>query len=464
MKKFVRTALIIYLLTWIGIFLWFIIMLALRSVSFSDSTAFFWKLCSNGSFHIFLHIVFVLLFGVFHLARYFIRAFRSKGSGFFLKRLSLLVLLPLFVLVGGYKSIVHLNTQEDFSFAWDNSVENKTGASNNHYKKDGKHRGMSVFGWWSDRDTAVGDLVKTNTEWVAVIPFLDQDDEQSNEVQLRDTYHQSSRRDSIFIKTITDLHDKGIYVQLKPHLWLQSGWRSNINFESDGDWEAWFDSYRINMLHYAKMAQETGAELFCVGTELKTSITKQPERWKQLISEIKTIYNGKLTYAANWDGDYDAISFWDQMDYIGIQAYFPLTATKNPDLETIKKGWDAHIDLLEGLSQKHQKPILFTEVGYKSEASSTIKPWEWDNGLGVLYREKSDRTQALAYEALFQKLWQQDWFAGMYIWQWNTQTKPERAVKNLDFSPRFKPAENVITKWFGKNLKTEFHFDFIPLE
>ena len=370
MKKFVRTALIIYLLTWIGIFLWFIIMLALRNVSFGDSTAFFWKLCSNGSFHIFLHIVFVLLLGVFHLARYFIRAFRSKGSGFFLKRLSLLVLLPVFVLVGGYKSIVHLNTQEDFSFAWDNSVENKTGASNNHYKKDGKHRGMSVFGWWSDRDTAVGDLVKTNTEWVAVIPFLDQDDEQSNEVHIRDTYHQWSRRDSVFIKTITNLHDKGIYVQLKPHLWLQSGWRSNINFESDGDWEAWFDSYKINMLHYAKMAQETGAELFCVGTELKTSITKQPERWKQLISEIKTIYKGKLTYAANWDGDYDAISFWDQMDYIGIQAYFPLTATKNPDLETIKKGWDAHIDLLEGLSQKHQKPILFTEVGYKSEASS----------------------------------------------------------------------------------------------
>jgi len=70
----------------------------------------------------------------------------------------------------------------------------------------------------------------------------------------------------------------------------------------------------------------------------------------------------------------------------------------------------------------------------------------------------------LAYEALFQKLWQQDWFAGMYIWQWNTQSKPENAVKNLDFSPRFKPAENVIAKWFGKGHNSDFQFDFMPLE
>jgi len=464
MKKFIRTALIIYLLTWLGVFLWLMIMLLLRGISFGESTKFFWKLLSNGSFHIFLLIVFVLLLCGFYLVRYFVRLFRSKGFGVFLKRLVLMVLLPLFVLIGGYKSIVYLNTQEDFSFAWDDSVENKTGVSNNHFEKDGKHRGMSVFGWWSDRKTAVGDLVKTNTEWVAVIPFLDQDDEQSNEVHLRESYHKWSRRDSIFIKTITELHDKGIHVQLKPHLWLQSGWRSNINFEKNADWETWFDSYRLNMLHYAKMAQETGVALFCVGTELKTSISQQPEKWKQLISEIKAIYKGKLTYAANWDGDYDAISFWDEMDYIGIQAYFPLTNTKNPDLETIKKGWDAHINLLKGLSEKHQRPILFTEVGYKSEASSTIKPWEWENGLGVLYREKSDRTQVLAYEALFQKLWQQDWFAGMYIWQWNTQSKSENALKSLDFSPRFKPAENVITKWFGKSLQSEFEFDFMPLK
>jgi len=464
MKKIARTALIIYLLTWIGIFLWLEITFLLRGASLRESLQFFGKLLSYTAFYVFLHVAFGILLGLYFLVRYFARIYRAQGFGYFLKRLSLLVLLPLFVLVGGYKSVVHLNTQEDFNFAWDLSVENKTGISNDHFKNDGKHRGMSVFGWWGDTNNDISDLVKTNVEWVAVIPFLDQKDEQTKVVYTRDSFHQWSRRDSIFINTIAKLHKKGIHVQLKPHLWLQSGWRSNINFETDADWETWFESYRVNMLHYAKMAQETGTELFCVGTELKTSISKQPEKWNQLISEIKTVYKGKLTYAANWDGDYDAISFWDQMDYIGIQAYFPLTNSKNPDLETIKKGWDAHINLLKDLSEKHLKPILFTEVGYKSEASSTIKPWEWENGLGVLYREKSDRTQVLAYEALFQKLWDEDWFAGLYIWQWNTQSKPEKALRSLDFSPRFKPAENIIAKWFGKGHSSDFQFDFIPLE
>ena len=204
------------------------------------------------------------------------------------------------------------------------------------------------------------------------------------------------------------------------------------------------------MLHYAKMAQENHVELFCIGTELKSSIAQQPEKWSFLIKEIKAIYNGKLTYAANWNDDLETITFWDQLDYIGIQAYFPLTNFKSPDLETIKKGWDVHIIKLEQLSKKHQKPILFTEVGYKSEASSTIKPWEWSSKLSILHKKKSDRTQVLAYEALFQKLWSRKWFAGLYIWQWDTRSRQEFAAENLNFSPRFKPAENVIAKWFAQ--------------
>ena len=138
---------------------------------------------------------------------------------------------------------------------------------------------------------------------------------------------------------------------------------------------------------------------------------------------------------------------------MGIQAYFPLTKVEHPDLETIKEGWQPHIQTLSAFSKKYAKPILFTEVGYKSEASATIKPWEWDNTLGVLYKKKSDQTQQLAYEALFQELWHQDWFAGIYVWEWDNRTQKENAPKDLNFSPRFKPAENVIAKWFGQSFE-----------
>lgn len=370
-----------------------------------------------------------------------------------LRRFSLQLLLPVFIIVAGFKSVVYVNGTENYNYQWDESVMNENLRSNDLYSKDGKHRGMSVFGWRRSNDNSINELVEANVEWVAVIPFFYQEDEQTIKINTPDTVGVWSRRDSTFIRTIVNLQSKGIHVQLKPHLWMNGGWRSNINLPSTEDWDIWFDSYRKNMLHYAQMAEMTQVGMLCIGTELKTSIEQKPERWKELIREIKTIYSGKLTYAANWDAEYKIIDFWDELDYIGVQAYFPLTKKRNPDLETIKDGWNDHIEELQLFSEKHNKPILFTEVGYKSETTATIKPWEWGSFFSILTKKKSHRTQQLAYEALFQKLWDKDWFAGSYIWQWDTRSSRENAPTNLDFSPRFKPAENVIAKWYGRPVE-----------
>jgi len=450
MKKFARTAFLVYLLTWLGVSIFIVIALLVNERTLLESLTIFSELVPNASFLKGIHVLFIIALGSFLLIKYLVRSLQNKGFKIFLKRLTLSLILPLTLIISSYKTLVHVNSQENYAHQWDTSVENQTGISKNRYDIDGLHRGMSVFGWNRSNAGAISELVKNNVEWVAVIPFFDQKDEQTAMVRTRDTYEIWSRRDSTHIEGIHSLHEKGIRVHLKPHLWMNSGWRSNINLSSKIQWDDWFDSYRVNMLHYAKMAQENQVELYCIGTELKTSIVQQPEKWSQLIRDIKIIYQGQLTYAANWNDDLETITFWDQLDYIGIQAYFPLTTTKTPDLETIKKGWDEHIIKLEQLSQKHKKPILFTEVGYKSEASSTIKPWEWGSQLSILHKQKSDETQALAYEALFQKLWSRSWFAGLYIWQWDTRSKEELAAKNLNFSPRFKSAENVIAKWFGK--------------
>jgi len=45
-------------------------------------------------------------------------------------------------------------------------------------------------------------------------------------------------------------------------------------------------------------------------------------------------------------------------------------------------------------------------------------------------------------------LWDKDWFAGMYFWQWHNGTKKDEP-SNMDFTPRFKPAENTMAKWYG---------------
>ncbi len=369
-----------------------------------------------------------------------------------LKHLGVRFFSPILLVVLLYNGIIFSNNWEGFDYKWDHAVENRNNISNEYYTKDHKQRGMTVFGWSDNNEGAIRELLKNNIEWVAVVPFMFQKGNRTKEMRLPDTGDNWSSRDSSFLKAIEQLHAKKIRVMLKPHLWMNEGWRSNIILDSPEEWNAWFESYRANMLRYAKMAAKTNVDLFCVGTELKSSLRNAPEQWVKLVSEIKSIYDGPLTYAANWDGEFDLVPFWDQMDYIGLQAYFPLTKTSNPDLEAIKKGWARHLVTLETLADKWDKPILFTEVGYRSDAHTTVKPWEWDGFMSVLRKRTSNKTQYLAYEALFQELWHQKWFAGMYIWQWNTRSEPDNSFERLDFSPRHKPAMNNLAKWYGSRV------------
>ncbi|MEM9076754.1 MAG: hypothetical protein AAGC43_06935 [Bacteroidota bacterium] len=456
LRNIFGTLLSIYLGSWV--FAYFILVLRIHDGdrSFTEiSNIIFEQIFPNGTYLMIHHAFFGLLILIFLCIRYFIQVYKKYGATTFFKRLGLRFLLPIGLVFLGFKVLIYNNSNEDNNYIWDVSAINRTGKVKRHFEYDGKQRGMSVFGWRGDKSEAMDDLIKTNIEWIAVVPFLYQENERTKVMDTPRVKEGYDRRDSMFIANIQKMKEKGLYIHLKPHLWMSDGWRSDVSMDSEEEWETWFQSYRTNMLHYARMAEFTGAELFCVGTELRSSIKKQPEAWCGLIAEIKQIYSGKLTYAANWYDEYEHVVFWDELDFIGIQAYFPLTDTQNPDLETIKKGWGPHLQSLELFFKQYEKPILFTEVGYKSDALATVKPWEWGNALSILHRKKSDRTQQLAYEALFQEVWHKEWFAGMHIWEWNTESTPEGAKTNLNFSPRFKPAENVISKWYGKKVKNE---------
>jgi hypothetical protein len=45
--------------------------------------------------------------------------------------------------------------------------------------------------------------------------------------------------------------------------------------------------------------------------------------WKELIADARTVFSGRMTYAANFDEYFD-VSWWRYLDMVGINAYFPL--------------------------------------------------------------------------------------------------------------------------------------------
>ena len=133
------------------------------------------------------------------------------------------------------------------------------------------------------------------------------------------------------IKLIEYAKQENLCVMLKPHIWvLGQGWCGEFNLDTEEEWKVWENNYRSYILHFAMIADSFDVEMICIGTEYRIPARERPEYWKQLIREIKEVYKGEITYAANWD-NYENISWWNQLDYIGIDAYFPIVNSQNPD-------------------------------------------------------------------------------------------------------------------------------------
>jgi len=250
---------------------------------------------------------------------------------------------------------------------------------------------------------------------------------------------------------IRNLHEMGFKVMLKPHIWIgghdldPDNWRSKIDFDDPEKREKWFESYTKFILKEAELAESTGAEMLVVGTEL-VGVSKYTDEWKKLIEKIREIYSGKLTYAAE-GMNAKKIEFWDSLDYIGIDAYFPLADKGRPSLDELVGGWKKHEPEIRILSEKYGKQVIFTEIGFKSVEGTAINPWEWKQE-----GETSQEEQALAFEATSIAFKDKPYLAGIFVWKYFTDMKSyEKGNYEKGFTPYGKEAEKVISGWFGTN-------------
>lgn len=311
------------------------------------------------------------------------------------------------------------------------------------------------------------ELSQKGVEWISQTPFGWQPSHISPEISMGWRRSNDTREKDLGIIRTTRLAKKhGIKTILKPHIWLRNAdthWRGQIAMTSEEDWKEWFKNYETFILHYARLAESENIELLCIGTELHQTCRDKNEEWVRIISKIREIYSGKLTYAANFNQEYEDVKFWGLLDYIGIQAYFPLADSENPDLEELKNGWSKPIKNLKSFSAKHNKPVLFTEVGYKSTKDAAIEPWLWPQNIDREQRKAiySEKTQAMCYEAMFQTVWNEPWLAGIYLWKWyphfsqirnrGGQSEDRKNYFDIDFTPQNKEAEKVMQKWYDVN-------------
>ncbi|MGY0407270.1 MAG: glycoside hydrolase family 113 [Polaribacter sp.] len=235
-----------------------------------------------------------------------------------------------------------------------------------------------------------------------------------------------------------------IKIMVKPQIWVWKGeYTGFIEMKTQENWGILEESYANFILTYAKVAQEIHADILCIGTELEKFVAKRPKYWQKLIKKIRKIYKGKLTYAANWD-EYKRISFWKELDFIGIDAYFPLSDKKTPLVKDFEFGWKTYKKEIMEVQQRFQKPILFTEYGYRSIDYSGKEPWNSNRVKGNI----NLAAQTNGLKAIHNQFWKEGWFAGGFIWKWFHTNNKVSGGNNNRFTPQNKPAEQLLKELY----------------
>jgi len=240
-------------------------------------------------------------------------------------------------------------------------------------------------------------------------------------------------------------HD--LKIMVKPHIWISGDWIGNYELQTEEEYLQWEENYTAYILNFAQIAEEQGAEIFCVGTEYKKIAVQRPEYWRGLIAEVRNIFSGKLTYAANWD-NYRFITFWDDLDFIGIDAYFPLVEAKTPSVPNLKEAWMPIKNDLKAFCQEQNRSITFTEFGYMSLDYTAWHNWENESNKGSL--PVNMLAQYNSYQAFFETLWDEEWFGGGFLWKWYHDHPTAGGTNDKDYTPQNKPAAEIIQTYYER--------------
>lgn len=268
--------------------------------------------------------------------------------------------------------------------------------------------------WGSDGfGKELDDLSRLGVNWVAIHPY--------GSIRADGTVG-SRRLDSEpapewILRPIREAHARGISILVIPHLAYWGSpwdWRGAIEFEDAADRARFFDTYTRWITAIARAARD--ADGFSVGNETDRLVAFESE-WRAVIAAVRVETKAKLTYAANFD-TYGRVPFWDALDAIGVQAYFPLCEADDPSEAALREGWRKPIAGLRAISLRTGKPVVCTELGYDLSLDAARRPWESGRGRSAdaqAARALQERCLKVGLEEIGKE---SSWLRGAFLWKW----------------------------------------------
>lgn len=307
-----------------------------------------------------------------------------------------------------------------------------------------KVRGIVLSTHTSGSDWATGDIESTLRDmrdigagWVAIHPYARI--QADGAVRFRPL--DKARLPPHIERPVRVARELGLKVVLKPHLayWGSPfAWRGDIEFHNDEAWQRFWNTYTAWIFNMIEACPDIDG--FIVGTELDRTLGFEGH-WRDLIAGVRQRTNAPLTYAANWT-HYQKVAFWDALDVIGIQAYFPLADGPEVEETHLDTAWRQRMSELRSYSEQIDLHVVFTELGYNRAFAAPVRPWD-----DALDGGDAEPIQAACLRAALRAVENEPAVSGAFLWKWFPNPHPVGRTFQLA-TPRLKRVISEI--WLGR--------------
>jgi hypothetical protein len=320
-----------------------------------------------------------------------------------------------------------------------------------HSWEDGGARG---YGTEASAE-ALDHLQGLGVGWISLTPFGFMTSVSSTQIRgehLPDADLPSgAERSRKVVEVARQARERGIKSVLKPHIWIRGGeWRGRIVPENESgavDWESWWSSYEKWIVFWARVAAEAKIESFVVGVELHTALQNDAGRFIEIIEKVRNVFDGEVHYAGNWNEPVPD-EIWLALDAVGVQFYPPLADTFEVPLPEIRRTMKRYLAEWSDVAERNDRPLILTEVGYRSAVSAASHPNAWPERTRGKYAKPDARLQHDLYHILMAELGSLPRLKGVFVWKYFTDRDTDEEGPE-GFSLRGKPAETVLGAAYG---------------
>ncbi len=308
------------------------------------------------------------------------------------------------------------------------------------------HEGYNIYDGYISRLSlqALKRLSTNNVNAISITPFTSMRNPEKPQLL---AFWQAANTENDESLIFVNHHAKkmGMLTLMKPHIWMNNNWPGDIKMNSEKDWDLFFEYYYRWIRHFAILSEMYMIPILSMGNELSKATLGHEEKWIELASNIRSFYSGKITYGANWGNEFENLSFWNHFDYIGISQYYPISKKDDPTDRELIEGAKNVINKIEKIHERFNKPLIFTEVGYRNSKAPWKSFYEKEGR-----RKKNPDSQVRAYKALLEAIKGKEWLAGIYFWKWPSYLNYPFETREEIYTPVFNPAEEIVKEEFKK--------------